>query len=171
MQNDQRSPAALPPSIEPAGFFSGVKIVPIIAGIVVDIVATYVLAGAYLFYVVAEKAAEKGGFSEEAAAEFWATQEGLIASLVIGALGTAIGGYYAARRAGQLEIKHGALVGVGSILVGALMQLAGFDQSDLPQWYSTLAYLAAIPAGALGGYAAEGLKSFYPPGEGTGGGA
>ena len=82
----------------------------------------------------------------------------MIASLVLGSLGTLIGGFYAAYKAGSLEMKHGALVGIGSILLGLVLQGAGSDEHVLPEWFMALSFVAAIPAGALGGFFAEMFK-------------
>ncbi|MGZ9220325.1 MAG: TIGR04086 family membrane protein, partial [Candidatus Binatia bacterium] len=65
-----------------------------------------------------------------------------------------IGGFYAAYKAGTLEMKHGALVGVCSIILGLLMQPSG-SENQTPEWFLALSLAAAIPAGALGGFFAE----------------
>ncbi|HUF43488.1 MAG TPA: YrzE family protein [Verrucomicrobiae bacterium] len=149
--------AGAPPPIEPAGFFTGVQIRPVILGVVVDTVATLVLSTFYFMFYVTKDLTEKGDAMEDAFTAYWTSSEGLIASLVIGSLGTMIGGFYAAHKAGALQIKHGALVGVGAIILGLAFSAAG-TESELPDWFMALAYGAAIPAGALGGYFAEMLK-------------
>lgn len=156
MQTGQ-SPHNPPPPIEPSGFFTGIKIRPVITGVVVDIVATIVLSMLYYFLFVAKEMTEKV-VSEDALAEYWSSSEGVMAGLVIGTLGTAIGGCYAALKAGSLEMKHGALVGVGSILTGIILQSAGHEGTGLDEWQMMIAYAAAIPAGALGGVLAEMLR-------------
>ena len=66
----QHDPRGTPPApIEPTGFFTGIQFRPIIAGIVLDTLATIVLVTAYL---------------------------------LLGSLGTMIGGFYAAYIAGAL---------------------------------------------------------------------
>jgi putative membrane protein (TIGR04086 family) len=151
-----------PPPIEPTGFFTGIKIRPVIIGIVVDIVATMILSTLYYFVFVVKDLSDKGVISEEVMAEYWSSNEGIMASIVIGTLATAIGGFYAARKAGALEMKHGALVGVGSILTGVILQSAGENGTGLNQWQLLIAYAAAIPAGALGGSVAEWVRGFSP---------
>jgi putative membrane protein (TIGR04086 family) len=69
-----------------------------------------------------------------------------------------IGGFYAAYKAGTLEMKHGALVGIGSIILGLVFQGMG-SQRELPEWFMALSLVAAIPAGALGGFFAELYKN------------
>jgi hypothetical protein len=57
-----------------------------------------------------------------------------------------------------LEMKHGALVGIGSIILGLILQSGGTETS-LPEWFMALSFAAAIPAGALGGFFAEMFRS------------
>lgn len=170
MQSPPPEPNNPPPPIEPTGFFTGVKIRPVIIGVVVDILATMVLSTLYYFLFVAKNFSDKGAISEEALAEYWSSSEGIMASLVIGTFGTAIGGFYAARKAGVLEMKHGALVGLGSILTGIILQSVGENGTGLNEWQMLIAYAAAIPAGALGGSVAEWARGFSakkPQGGGT----
>ena len=170
MQTRQPQPNNPPPPIEPAGFFTGIKIRPVIIGVVADIVATMILSTLYYFVFVAKDLSDKGAISEEALAGYWSSSEGILASLVIGTFGTAIGGFCAARKAGALEMKHGALVGVGSILTGVILQSAGENGPALNEWQLLIAYAAAVPAGALGGSVAEwarGFSTMKPPGGGN----
>jgi putative membrane protein (TIGR04086 family) len=147
-----------PERIEPTGFFTGIQFRPIIAGVIVDTLATFVLVSAYYALFVAKDLAAQGGAVEDAFAQYWNSSEGLIASLILGSLGTLIGGFYAAYKAGTLEMKHGALVGIGSIILGLVLQ-AGGAENDLPDWFMALSLAAAIPAGALGGFVAEMLRN------------
>ena len=78
----------------------------------------------------AEAPAPSAAFEEEAA-KYWVSSEGLAAGLLLGSLGTLIGGFYAAYKAGTLEMKHGALVGVVSILVGLFMH-SGDSETSIP---------------------------------------
>jgi putative membrane protein (TIGR04086 family) len=151
-----------PPPIEPTGFFTGIKIRPVIIGVAVDILATMLLSTVYFFIFVAKELSEPSAISEEALAQYWSSGEGIMASLVIGTFSTAIGGFYAGRKAGALEMKHGGLVGVGSILTGIILQSAGENGTGLNQWQMLIAYAAAIPAGALGGSVAEWVRGFSP---------
>lgn len=159
----QYDPQQTPPApIEPTGFFTGIKFRPIIAGIVVDTIATIVLVTAYYALVVAKELPAPGGTqSDDAFAQYWSSSEGLMASLLLGSLGTLIGGFYAAYKAGTLEMKHGAMVGVGSIVLGLLLQ-SGSAERQVPDWFMAVSFAAAIPAGALGGFLAEMLKNAIP---------
>ena len=146
-----------PARIEPTGFLTGIQFRPILVGVVIDTIATMALTSGYYAFFIAKELSEQGR-AEEAYAQYWTSSEGLIASLVLGSLGTLIGGFYAAYQAGSLEMKHGALVGIGSILLGLVLQGAGSDENALPEWFMALSFAAAIPAGALGGFFAEMFK-------------
>lgn len=157
-----------PPRIEPRGFFTGVKIRPIVAGAVVDYLATYLFTILYLILFFMKEPLEKGGASQEAieraVSEMLSSPEGLIALTVIGAFCTALGGYVAGRLAGADEVKHGALVGVISLVIGSLQMSAAGEGYSLPYWYGLASYILTIPAGALGGYFAQSEKGSRPGG-------
>ena len=157
MQYDPKSSQSPPGPVEPTGFFTGIQFRPIIMGVIVDTIATFALVSLYYAFFVNPGADKSAAFGEEAAA-YWATSDGLIATLLLGALGTLIGGFYAAYKAGTLEMKHGALVGIGSIILGILLQPAS-EESMFPEWFFALSAAAAIPAGALGGFLAEIFKN------------
>jgi putative membrane protein (TIGR04086 family) len=158
MEYNPRQPERPPSPLEPMGFFTGINWRSVIAGVVVDVVATFAITMIYDMFFVARELGDKGAPSKEALAEYWSSGDGLLAGLLIGLLGTAIGGFYAAYKAGSQEMKHGALVGVGSILLGLVLQTAGEQVVNLPDWYLFAGFAGAIPAGALGGFLAEALK-------------
>ena len=160
MQYDPRQTNA-PAPIEPTGFFTGIQLRPVITGVILDTIASYVLIELYFTFAVAKGAAT----NEEAIAAYWLTSEGLMVSLLLGSLGTAIGGFYAGYKAGQREMKHGGLVAVGSIILSLLMQL-GAPETEMPDWFIGLSLTAAIPAGILGGFLAEIFKSVTGGGRG-----
>ena len=155
-ESRQTSPAP----IEPTGFFTGIQFRPIIAGVVLDTIVTIVIVTAYYYGVVAKGMPNEGEAAEEAFAQYWNSVDGLMVSLVLGSLGTMIGGFYAAYKAGALEMKHGALVGIGSILLGLVLQ-AGRSERQAPEWFLALSLVAAIPAGALGGLFAEMFRGAF----------
>jgi putative membrane protein (TIGR04086 family) len=161
MQYDPRQSTS-PPPIEPTGFFTGIQFRPIVMGVIIDTIATMVLTTAYYSIFIAKELTDSGLGGEKAFSDYWASSEGLMASLLLGSLGTLIGGFYAAYKAGTLEMKHGALVGIGSILLGLVLQTVG-TESELPEWFMALSFAAAIPAGALGGFFAEMFKSVMGP--------
>ena len=158
MQYDPRQSSSPPSPIEPTGFFTGIQLRPVLAGVVIDTIATIVLVTAYYSLFVAKELPGQGGIAEDAFAEYWNSGEGLMTSLLLGSLGTLIGGFYAAYKAGTLEMKHGALVGIGSIILALIFQAMGSER-ELPEWFMALSLVAAIPAGALGGFFAEIFKS------------
>jgi len=159
MARDQPPREPIPPPLQPRGFFTGVKIRPIIAGVVVDYIATSVLVMAYLIFYYMKGAPEDGGLPEEALEkafkEMLSSPEGLLAIIAIGTFCTALGGYVAGRLAGAEETKHGALVGAASLILGALQAAMIGGENTIPQGYELLGYALAIPAGALGGYFAQ----------------
>jgi len=167
MNLDQQPQESVPRPIEPRGFFTGVKIRPIIIGAVVDYVATYALIMLYLIVFYLKDSLEKG-LSEEAIEraleQALSSQEGLLALIVIGAFCTALGGYFAGRLAKAEEVKHGALVGAVSLIVGVLQSGMAGEGSPVPYWHELLGYVLAIPAGALGGSFAQGRAKPSIPG-------
>ena len=158
MQYDPRQSSVPPPPIEPTGFFTGIQPRPIILGVVVDTIATFAISALYNTFYVAKELADKAGAVEDALAAYWSSTDGLMASLLLGSLGTLVGGFYAGYKAGKLHMKHGALVGIGAIILGLLLQ-AGDAESAVPAWFIALSCAAAIPAGALGGFLAEMLQN------------
>jgi hypothetical protein len=153
MQYDPQQTSLSPKPIEPTGFFTGIQFRPILTGAVVDYIASFVLAAFYYGFYVAPSSGAAAAFEEEAA-KFWMSSEGLAAGLLLGSLGTLIGGFYAGYKAGNLQMKHGALVAVISIIVGVVMH-SGDSESQFPEWFMALSFAAAVPAGALGGFFAE----------------
>jgi putative membrane protein (TIGR04086 family) len=130
----------------------------VIIGVAVDYITTYVGMYAYFFVYLANELSKKGEVSSDAITDYMMTTEGLLIGFIIGTLGTAIGGFVAARKAGDFEIKHGAFVGLGSLIVSFIEQLLSEGALPVPEWFRVLSVLAIIPAGALGGYVAEMLK-------------
>jgi putative membrane protein (TIGR04086 family) len=158
MQYDTRQTAKPPSSIEPTGFFTGVQIRPLIIGVVVDYIATYAGILAYVFVYLTRELSKQGEVTDEQITEYMASPEGLMIQFTIGVLGTALGGFVAAHKAGKLEIKHGALVGFCSLILSFIQQSLQEDSLALPEWFRFLSVLAIIPAGALGGFVAGALK-------------
>jgi len=160
MKLNQQPQGSIPRPIEPRGFFTGLKIRPIIIGAAVDYVATYAVITLYLIVVYMKEPLETGGVPaealQEALKEMISSQEGLLDLLIIGALCTVLGGYLAGRVARAEEIKHGALVGAVALIVGVLQTGMAGEASPVPYWHELLGYVLAIPAGALGGSFAQG---------------
>jgi hypothetical protein len=152
---------SIPTPIDPRGFFSGVKIRPIALGAVVDYVATQLIVVLYVVAYYLKESPGAGGFSQEAIdkalREMISSDQGLTALLIIGSLCTALGGFVAGWLARGDEVKHGAIVGAVSLLIGVAQSSMAGASSVFPSSYEIVAYLVAIPAGALGGYWAQGM--------------
>ena len=160
MQSGSYRPGDIPPPMEPTSVFTGLRILPIVAGVIVDYVATYVAMFAYIVLFVSRKLAEEGDLSEEALRRYAVSPEGLLFGFAIGTLCIVLGGFVAGRLAKAFEVKHGAAVGVGSLIVSTLEQAAAESDIPLPEWFVLISYLVAIPAGALGGYVAAWWREF-----------
>jgi putative membrane protein (TIGR04086 family) len=159
MQYDPRPSSSPPSPIQPTGFFTGIQFRPVIGGVVVDTIATIALTTLYYSFFVAKDLAAQGPAADDAFTQYWNSSDGLVVSLLLGSLGTVIGGFFAAYKAGTLEMKHGALVGIGSIILGLVLQAMGEQEAATPEWFMALAFAAAIPAGAIGGFFAEVFRS------------
>lgn len=158
MDYQPRSTGAPPSPVEPTGFFTGIQIRPIVVGVVVDFFASEIGRYAYFFVYLANELGKQGAVTPEVIDAYMLTDEGLMISFVIGTLGTVLGGFVAARRAGKLEIKHGAFVGLGSLIVSAILEGMADEPLSVPEWFRFLSVLSIIPAGALGGFVAEMFK-------------
>jgi hypothetical protein len=163
VQFEPRQTGTPPSPVQPTGFFTGVEIRPVIVGVVVDYIATYAGMYAYFFVYLANELSKRGEASSEAITAYMTTTEGLLIGFAIGTLGTAIGGLVAGLKAQSFKSKHGAFVGLGSLIVSFLEQLASEEVLPVPEWYRVLSVLAIIPAGALGGYIAEMLQGGGSP--------
>jgi hypothetical protein len=169
MQIDPRQTGTPTSPVQPTGFFTGVQIRPVILGVVVDYIATYAAIYAYVFLFLAKQFSKEGEVSSDAIAQYMSSNEGLMIGFALGALGTALGGFVAALKAGNFEIKHGAFVGLGSLIVSFIEFSMQEEVAPVPEWFRFMSIIAVIPAGALGGYVAEAVKGFgpaKPPGAG-----
>lgn len=165
MQFEPQRRDAPPTPVQPEGFFTGVQIFPVIVGVVVDYIATYVVMYGYLSFYVVPELWKKGEVSEDTLAryltQYITSPEGLAVAFIIGTVCTALGGFVAARRAGSFEIKHGAFVGLGSLIVAFVEQALQQQAVPLPEWFRLLSVAAIIPAGALGGFVAQIFKRLH----------
>jgi len=158
VQYDTRQTGKPPSPIGPTGFFTGVQIRPIIVGVVVDYIATYAGIYAYFFIYLAKELSKQGEVTGDRIRDYMTSPEGLLIGFAIGTLATVLGGFVAARKAGKLEIKHGALVGFGSLILSIVEQSLQGEPAPVPDWFRFLSIAAIIPAGALGGFLAESFK-------------
>jgi putative membrane protein (TIGR04086 family) len=146
-----------PAPIHPVGFFTGVQIRPVILGVVVDYISTYAIMQAYLFLFVTRHLPPDTDLPPDAIPSMQ-SNDLLIAAFLIGSLGTVLGGFVAGRKAGVFESKHGAFVGLGSLIVSFIEMVLMDEPPSGPEWFRMISVLAIIPAGALGGYIAGRLK-------------
>jgi len=149
-----------PSSIEPTSIFSGLRPLPILYGALVDHVATF-FAGTVLFVVLAaDRSIDLSEeISDEALAEVLASPEFLLYSFIAGAFCTVLGGFLGARRAGCQYTRHGAFIGLASILIGLLVFVLPPPAEPAPLWYDLLGAAVIIPCGAAGGWLAEKASS------------
>lgn len=146
-----------PPPIQPAGFFDGLRLGPILIGVLVDNLATF-FAGPLLIALFApELAPESGGeLPEDALEPLLTSPEFLLASLFVGLLCTVFGAYVGARRAACFCIRHGAWIAVGSAISSlAILAITGPQEPRPPLWFDLVGFSLMIPAGALGGLLAQ----------------
>lgn len=161
MKQDPSSDSNPPPSIEPRGMFSGLEWRAIVLGAVADIVATVLASIIFVFILIAVKGEQGQEFSEEALREMLAAPEIQMAWLLIGLGCSVLGGYIAGRLAKREEVKHGALAGFLSVVLGVLMEMAsGVRAASSTDEVTT--YLVTVAAGALGGYIAMRLAGPRP---------
>ena len=146
-----------PLPIRPTGFFEGLRLGPILIGVVVDNLATFVSSAALVSLFAAELVREHGGeLPEEALEPLLTSPEFLLASLVVGLLCTVFGAYVGARRAACFCVRHGAWIAVGSAFTALFSYaVAGQPGPRPPLWFDLAGYALMIPAGALGGLLAS----------------
>jgi hypothetical protein len=117
-------------------------------------ISTYVAMYAYVFMYLAKQLSKEGEVLADAITKYMTTTEGLLTGLAIGAACTALGGFIAGRMAGKLEIKHGAFVGLGSLIVSFMSyRCSGRNNTDAGM--VSLLWLWSHHRRALGGYASR----------------
>ena len=150
MQYDTRQTGKPPSPVEPTGFFTGVQIRPIIVGVVVDYIATYAGTYAYFFIYLAKQLSKQGEVTGDQIRDYMTSPEGLMIGFVIGVLGTAVGGFVAAQKAGKLGTKHGALVGLCSLILSFIEQSLQEESASLPEWFRFLSVSGDHSGGGVG---------------------
>jgi hypothetical protein len=131
----------------------GLRLWPIMAGLLADLIGTVLFAFGYAFL--------KGIMSmatDIESDELVATSTEYLTFLVYGLLATAAGGYVSGRLARVSPIAHAASVG---ILVFALSILIMLVASDLtaPVWFNLVSLGGVVPAAAIGGWLASRAKA------------
>lgn len=146
-----------PNSIEPEGMFSGLNFRAIIVGVLADIFSTLIL-GMIITTVLLVKL-HGADIPEDAVEKILESDSNLYIYLLLGLCCTVFGGFMCARIAGSLPIRHGGWVGAASLITGVILEMMlGADQT-YPDWYIYISMAGIIPAGVLGGYLYNLLKS------------
>lgn len=146
-----------PSPIEPESWLDGLRWSAILRGAVLDIVLTILAGIALVFHLAGGEAfSEDAQAAERALEEALAAPEYLLWSFVIGISITAYAGYWAARRAGVLHVRHGGWTAVVSAVLGSLFLLVPGEGTgpSAPWWYDALALGLMLPAGLFGGWVA-----------------
>jgi hypothetical protein len=120
------------------GFFTGIQFRSILTGAVVDFIAS--LFGCLLLWLLRCAKLRRRPLSKRKRRSTGATSEGLAAGLL---LGLSVPDRRLLRRlqSRHLEMKHGALVGVASILLG-LVTHSGDTETQFPEWFMALSFAA-----------------------------
>jgi hypothetical protein len=118
--------------------------------VLTDVAASVV--GLLVYSVVLGLIVDAATGTDSELAALMQSSAGRIGSLAIGAGGTVIGGYIAARMARRKPVSHGVGVGTASLLLSAIPALLGEPGTADPLWVRTIEPLFAIPAGAFGGH-------------------
>lgn len=92
----------------------------------------------------------------------------LLFGTTVGVLFTAAGGWTAAFMAAGEEIKHAAVTGTLSLVLGVLMMVTstGEPHPGTPLWYELVSLLLPVPAAVAGGLLARKTRRGLPPGPG-----
>jgi hypothetical protein len=146
----------IPDAIEPGGMFSGLKAWPIFAGVITDIVSTYILGTILLFIILFKRYGPE--IPEEAFQNVALMDNNLLWFAFLGTVCTVIGGYVGSRMAGSEEIRHGGWVGALSLIFSVYLQLNTESDQVYPQWFTIISVALVIPAGVLGGYIAKSMR-------------
>jgi hypothetical protein len=115
----------------------------VLLGLVADLVFTFTCGFALGFALVV------GAGSPEAAAERMQAFDAAAATLLVGCVGTVLGGFVAARVAKQAPLAHGVALGVVAMLIGALVGEDPFTAA-MPAWYRIACWVLVIPSAVLG---------------------
>jgi hypothetical protein len=131
---------------------SGISIKAIAIGLALDIGGTF--AATMLFVMMYSVALLAQGVGEAALQErmtsdptYW------VASMILGLVFVAAGGYVTGRIAQAREVTHAALMAFATMVIG-LVFLFGTETITIPEWYLPLSFGLTMPAALAGGYVA-----------------
>lgn len=135
------------PSRTPFGWGATVRAVG--AGLVADIAATMV-AGLLLVTVIGGRLVGEGASAEDLEQALLASGGYVLLSLLAGLACTVLGGYVAARVAGEREYYHALLTGIAVLVFGELMLAQ--TSAAYPLAYRLIGNILIIPAALYGGH-------------------
>jgi hypothetical protein len=148
--------------IEPEGMFEGLSGSAILFGAFVDIAATVIGSILLVSWLAPELMSRGESDAPAILARLSATTSYVAGNVAVGALATVLGAFVGARRAGQLQVRHGGWIAVTSTAIGVLMtafDTPARDAADAPLWAQVIAWLLILPAGMCGGALAAALPA------------
>jgi hypothetical protein len=154
-----------PAPIEPDGLLDGIRWSAVVRGAILDNVLTLVASiPLMLFFVGTGALAEDEAAAERSFEQAFSSLEFLLAFFVIGMAITVYAGFWAARRAGVLPLRHGGWTAVVSLAIATLFLLlpGASEGSATPIWYDAISFALMLPAGVLGGWLASRVPPSHP---------
>jgi len=148
--------------IEPEGTFAGLSGGAILLGAFIDVAFTEIAGTLLLLWLAPEITSQDEGQVRRILAELAASTSYIAASIALGALGTMLGAFVGARRAGQLHVRHGGWIAVASTAIGAVLMMLEppmRDGAQFPLWAQVIAWLLILPSGMTGGALAAALPA------------
>jgi hypothetical protein len=148
--------------IEPEGTFAGLSGAAILLGAFIDVAFTEIVSTLLALWLAPDLASQDEAQARKVLAELTASTGYVAASIALGVLGTVLGAFVGARRAGQLHVRHGGWIAVTSTAIGALLMLLeppARDGAGFPFWSQVVAWLLILPAGMTGGALAAALPA------------
>jgi hypothetical protein len=142
-------------SFEPNIIYSGVKPLWVLMGVAIDWALTiiFVIVTMPIFFDSGALELSESEFAEHSEV----VRQGagyLVTSLLMGALATVIGAFFAARKAGAVHLKQGLWVSIASA-VFYLVIPDGELGDVIPLWAEVASWSILLPSGILGGYLAK----------------
>jgi hypothetical protein len=150
--------------IEPEGVFDGLSGAAITLGVFVDIGSTLLLSTLLLAWLAPGAFTSDEAAAVEAVDALYATTPFAVLLVGVGTLGTTLGAFVGARRAGTLHVRHGGWIAVASAATSAagLLLLPPDPVTTPPFWIEMLGWILVLPAGVLGGALARALRRSGP---------
>jgi hypothetical protein len=148
--------------IEPEGIFDGLSGAAILLGAFIDIAFTEIACTLLILWLAPDIASQDEAQARKVLAALAASTNYIAANLSLGALGTIVGAFVGARRAGQLHVRHGGWIAVASTALGALLMALeppAPDGTDFPMWAQIVSWILILPAGMSGGALAAAFRA------------